>query len=70
MKDALAPRIQEIFSSPSFDSRPYWDAEAVRAEFRAYLDGRTPYSQEFWRIACSELWLQAMFDGQDQGTAP
>ncbi|MDD1659643.1 MAG: asparagine synthase (glutamine-hydrolyzing) [Methanomicrobiales archaeon] len=69
MKEALAPRVLEIFSSASFSSRPYWDAEAVRAEYRRYLEGRAPYSQEFWRIACTELWLRAMFDRQD-ATAP
>jgi asparagine synthase (glutamine-hydrolysing) len=70
MKEALAPRIQEIFASPSFSSRPYWDAEAVRAEYYRYLEGRSRYSQEFWRIACTELWLRALFDRWDMGTAP
>ena len=69
MKEALAPRILEIFSSPSFNSRPYWDAEAVRAEYRRYREGQTPYSPEFWRIACTELWLRAVFDRADPGTA-
>ena len=69
MKEALAPRIQEIFSSASFSARPYWDAEAVGAEYRRYLEGRAPYSQEFWRIACTELWLRAVFDGRDAGSA-
>ncbi|MDD1638904.1 MAG: hypothetical protein LUO99_01260, partial [Methanomicrobiales archaeon] len=62
-------RILEIFSSPSFNSRPYWDAEAVRAEYRRYREGQTPYSPEFWRIACTELWLRAVFDRADPGTA-
>ncbi|MDD1653676.1 MAG: asparagine synthase (glutamine-hydrolyzing) [Methanomicrobiales archaeon] len=68
MGDALAPQIREIFSSPSFASRPYWDPEAVSAEYQRYLEGKSPYSPEFWRIACTELWLRAVFDGQSAGT--
>jgi asparagine synthase (glutamine-hydrolysing) len=70
MREALAARIQEIFSSASFSSRPYWDAEAVRAEYTRYREGRAPYSPELWRIACTELWLRAVFDRRDAGTGP
>ena len=62
MKDELRPRILDLFSSPEFATRPYWDAERVLGNYREFLDGKSPYSTEFWRIACAELWLR-QFDG-------
>ncbi len=58
MKDELAPEILALFSSPEFTRRPYWDAERVLRNYRAFLDGKSAYSTEFWRIACAELWLR------------
>ena len=58
MKDELAPRILELFSSPEFSERPYWDAEQVLRNYREFLDGKSAYSTEFWRIACAEMWLR------------
>lgn len=58
MKDELAPEILDLFSSPEFARRPYWDAERVLGNYREFLDGKSPYSTEFWRIACAELWLR------------
>jgi asparagine synthase (glutamine-hydrolysing) len=58
MKDELAPEILDLFSSPEFARRPYWDAERVLGNYREFLGGKSPYSTEFWRIACAELWLR------------
>ncbi|MBA7478957.1 Asparagine synthetase [glutamine-hydrolyzing] 3 [subsurface metagenome] len=58
MKDKLAPDILALFSSPEFAGRPYWDAERVLRNYREFLDGKSPYSAEIWRIACAELWLR------------
>ena len=58
MKGELAPRILELFSAPEFAERPYWDAERVLENYREFLDGKSPYSTEFWRIACAEMWLR------------
>ena len=58
MKGELAPRILELFSAPEFAERPYWDAESVLRNYREFLDGKSPYSTEFWRIACAEMWLR------------
>ncbi len=58
MKDELAPRILDLFSTPEFSRRPYWDAERVLCNYREFLDGKSEYSTEFWRIACAELWLR------------
>jgi asparagine synthase (glutamine-hydrolysing) len=58
MKGELAPRILELFSTPGFRERPYWDAERVLENYQAFLEGKSPYSTEFWRIACAEMWLR------------
>ena len=58
MKGELASRILELFSTHEFAGRPYWDAERVLENYREFLDGRSAYSTEFWRIACAEMWLR------------
>ena len=58
MKSELAPRILELFSTPEFAGRPYWDAERVLKNYQEFLDGKSAYSTEFWRIACAEMWLR------------
>ncbi|MGA2160852.1 MAG: asparagine synthase (glutamine-hydrolyzing) [Methanoregula sp.] len=69
MKTGLRPFMLEIFSSKSFKSRPYWDADAVAQDYLAFLDGRSTYSPEIWRIACAELWLRKFIDSPC-GSAP
>ncbi len=58
MKGELAPHILALFSTPEFSGRPYWDAERVLRNYREFLDGKSPYSTEIWRVACAELWLR------------
>lgn len=67
MKDELRPRILDLFASQAFRTRPYWDAEAVAANYRDFLEGKAPYSTEIWRIVCAELWLRKFFDRGDWG---
>jgi asparagine synthase (glutamine-hydrolysing) len=62
MKNELRPFMLEIFSSKSFKSRIYWDADAVAQDYLAFLDGRSTYSPEIWRIACAELWMRKFID--------
>ena len=62
MKEALRPFMLEVLSSDSFHSRPYWHADAVVKDYLAFLEGKTAYSQEVWRIVCAELWLRMFFD--------
>ena len=62
MRDELRPFMLEIFSSGSFQSRPYWDAGAVARDYQAFLNGTSAYSPELWRIACAELWLRKFID--------
>ena len=58
MKDELRPHILDLFSTPEFSRRPFWDAERVLQNYREFLDGKSEYSTEFWRIACAEVWLR------------
>src|SRR5271157_1010881 len=62
MRDELRSFMLEIFSSSSFQSRPYWDASAVALDYQAFLAGASVYSPELWRIACAELWLRKFID--------
>lgn len=64
MRDALRPFVLEVFSSASFSGRKYWNAEAVIQNYLAFLEGRSGYSPELWRIVCAELWLRTFFDGR------
>jgi asparagine synthase (glutamine-hydrolysing) len=57
--------IQGILRSPSFCSRPYWDAPAVARAFKAACDGELEESPLFWRILNIEAWLRVF-----HGSAP
>ncbi|NLD57108.1 MAG: hypothetical protein GX651_03120, partial [Methanomicrobiales archaeon] len=52
----------------TFSGRKYWDAEAVIRNYLAFLEGKSRYSPEVWRILCTELWLREFFD--TRGSAP
>ena len=62
MRDELRPFVLDILSSGAFRDRPYWDAEAVIRNYLAFLEGRSAYSPEIWRVICTELWLRKFFD--------
>jgi asparagine synthase (glutamine-hydrolysing) len=62
MKGTLRPFVLDILSSGAFRARPYWNADAVLRNYQAFLNGRSPYSPEIWRIVCAELWLRKFFD--------
>jgi len=66
MREAMQPEIQKILASPSFRSRPYWNADEVHASYRDFVDGRSDYSGELWRIICTELWLRQCIDTPGQ----
>ena len=65
MKEALRPFMLEILTSASFHARPYWDADAAAKDYLAFLDGKSDYSPELWRIVCTELWFRKFFDHRD-----
>lgn len=56
-------RIDGIFASAEFESRPYWDAPKVRSEFSEWVAGkRKGDGLMFWRILSVELWLRSYVD--------
>jgi asparagine synthase (glutamine-hydrolysing) len=67
MKEELRPFVLEVMTSESFRNRQYWDADAVAKNYLAFLDGRSSYSQEIFRIVCTELWLRMFFDSAVRG---
>jgi asparagine synthase (glutamine-hydrolysing) len=56
-------RVQGIFRSPSFCSRPYWEAPAIARGFFEVCDGRLEESALFWRVLNAEAWLR-VFHGR------
>ncbi len=62
----LGQLVDEVFASESFRSRPYWDADAVAADFARYRAGKAPYSQEVFRVFVTELWLRLFFDDREK----
>jgi len=62
MKEALRPFVLEVLSSDEFHARPYWDADAVVRNYLSFLEGKSAYSQEIWRIICAELWFRKFFN--------
>jgi asparagine synthase (glutamine-hydrolysing) len=71
MKDDLRAFVDEVITSSSFVSRPYWNAARVQKDYHAFVDGKAAYSSELWRIVCTELWLRMFFDARtmpDTGT--
>ena len=62
MKETLRPFVLAVLNTDSFRARPYWNAEAVVKNYLAFLDGKSAYSPEIWRIVCTELWLRKFFD--------
>ncbi|MGH9171252.1 MAG: asparagine synthase (glutamine-hydrolyzing) [Acidimicrobiales bacterium] len=51
-------RVQGLLRSPSFCSRPYWDAPAVARAFKSACDGELEESPLFWRLINVEAWLR------------
>jgi asparagine synthase (glutamine-hydrolysing) len=66
MREDLRPFVLAVLSSFAFSRRTYWNADAVIKNYLAFLDGKSSYSPEVWRIVCAELWLRKFFDGRDQ----
>ena len=62
--------VYEVFSSPEFGDRPYFDQQAVLHAFRAFLNGQGgAETMTFWRMLNVELWLREFID-RDPTAAP
>ena len=53
----LKPFIENMFSFPGFDDRPYWHGEKVREVFGRFLKGKGA-SNHIWRVLSTELWFR------------
>ncbi|MHB8792090.1 MAG: asparagine synthase (glutamine-hydrolyzing) [Thermoleophilia bacterium] len=54
--------VNDIFNSDSFNSRPYFDAAAVRSAFERICDGTAEETLAIWRVLNLEVWLRVFFD--------
>jgi asparagine synthase (glutamine-hydrolysing) len=53
----------EVFESESFGARPYFNAPAIRAAYRAYYEGSgDATTPSFWRALNVEYWLRSFID--------
>jgi asparagine synthase (glutamine-hydrolysing) len=64
MKYELKAYITDIIYSTSFKHRGYWDSDKVIEDYQKFIDGKTTYSPEIWRIVCVELWARKFFDNR------
>ncbi|ATG52553.1 asparagine synthase (glutamine-hydrolyzing) [Brachybacterium vulturis] len=63
---SIAPQLREIFASPSFAARPYFDAASVLALFDDYIAHPENHGTlMFWRLLNVELWMRTFFDDAD-----
>ena len=62
MKYELKDYIMNILYSTSFKNRPYWNSDKVLKNYQKFVEGKSEYSPELWRIICVELWLRMFFD--------
>ena len=62
MRETLRPFVLDVIGADSFRARPYWNADAVMRDYQAFLEGKSAYSPEIWRIVCTELRLRKFFD--------
>lgn len=54
--------VNDIFDSDSFNSRPYFDAAAVRDTFERICEGAAEETLAVWRVLNLEIWLRVFFD--------
>ena len=72
----LDQNIAELFQSPEFRKRGYFNQAAVLTVFHRYIEGRLSrlerqfYANVLWRILNLELWLQTFFDPEDETRLP
>ena len=64
MRETLRPFVLGVVGTDSFRARQYWDADAVCRNYQEFLEGKSTYSPEIWRIVNTELWLRKFFDNR------
>ena len=56
LRHSLCGELEELFNSPGFAQRGYWDASKVVKAYREYRQGGSRISASIWRLVCLELW--------------
>jgi len=64
MKYELKDYISDILYSTSFKNRGYWNSDKVIEDYQNFINGKSTYSPEIWRIICTELWFRKFFDNR------
>jgi asparagine synthase (glutamine-hydrolysing) len=64
MRYELKDYIMDIIYSTSFKNRPYWNSDKVLNDYQKFVNGKSSYSPELWRIISVELWLRKFFDNR------
>lgn len=58
--ERVAPFVDDIVHSASFQERPYWDGKVLLKEFEEHMNGRVNSGQLLWKCINLELWLGGM----------
>lgn len=58
---AFGSRLKDLFTSETFQNRPYWDGAACQKLLDTFLEtGR--HQADIWRLVNAELWLRQFID--------
>jgi asparagine synthetase B (glutamine-hydrolysing) len=66
----LAPLVQDLVASRSFQTRGLWRPRAVRALVNDHLAGRKRAGNLIWRIVGTELWFRMFLDPDSASSRP
>jgi asparagine synthase (glutamine-hydrolysing) len=62
LRETWRPQIDEVFTSATFQSRPYWRASVLRDWYRQYCERQMAVGPTVWRWVNLELWLREFCD--------
>lgn len=58
----LAPMVQDLAASRSFQERGWWRADSVRSLIRRHIAGEARAGNLIWRIVGTEMWCRMFLD--------
>lgn len=61
LRGPLRSDIEEIFQSPTFRARNYWDAGRIHQLYKEYGEGMNAMGASLWRCLNLELWQRRFF---------
>ena len=57
-KTTLTDLVNNVYSSPEFKARKYWNADKILTDYNLFIQGQKSYNPIFWRTLAVELWLR------------